>query len=181
MELTTERPDGEIGTAGRILKVNHAGEFGAVNIYCAQILIGTIFRVRYTDTLKDFLAHEKKHLEIFRKELERRNVRRCRSYYLCGIGGYSLGFISGLLGRDSVLACTAAVETVVLRHLEEQIIALKEIGDAEAVKAVEAIVRDEMEHHQEGLRASTNCIFYKPFVKIIKFCTESVIWLGMRL
>ena len=181
MELTTERPDGEVGTAGRILKVNHAGEFGAVNIYRAQILVGSIFRTQYVDTLKDFLAHEKAHLEIFRAEIERRGVRRCRSYYLCGLGGFSLGIMSGLLGRNSVLACTAAIETVVLRHLEEQISALRQIGDIEAAKAVESIVQDEMEHHQEGLRASTKCVFYKPFVKIIEFCTESVIWMGMRL
>ena len=89
--------------------------------------------------LSDFLAHEKTHREIFRAELLRRGRRRCRSYHLCGLGGLVLGFLTGLLGRSAIAATTVAVESVVLRHLEEQLRAL-EGSDPAAVAAISAIV-----------------------------------------
>ena len=181
LELTTDKPEGQQGTAGRILKINHAGEFGAVNIYRAQIAIVQFYDKALAKLLRDFLAHEKEHLRIFGSELERRGVRRCRSYYLCGIGGFCLGFITAAFGKNSVLACTAAVESVVLKHLAEQVEALKIIDDMEAVEAIESIIADEKAHHDEGVSASTDCIFYKPFVKVVQFSTECVIWLGMKL
>lgn len=181
MENTVRRKHGDTEIPGRILKVNHAGEFGAVNIYRAQIFVGSLFGAKHIAVLNEFLAHEENHLAIFGAELERRGIRRCRSFWLCGIGGFSLGLISSMLGRKSVMACTAAVETVVLSHLEHQLQILQEIGDTDAYKAVERIIDDERAHQEHGISERTNCIFYRPFYGIIRWCTEAVIWLGMRL
>ena len=181
MELTSTKPDGTTGTPGRILKVNHSGEFGAINIYRAQILVGSLYNAQHLPLLKEFLAHEKEHLAIFGSELEKRGIRRCKSYWLCGIGGYLLGLISALLGRKAVMACTAAVETVVLTHLEEQLSNLEAIGDMEAYQAVKSIIEDEKSHQEHGLSEQTECVFYKPFYHVVRFSTEAVIWLGMRL
>lgn len=181
MELTNTKTDGTTGTPGRILKVNHAGEFGAINIYRAQIFIGSLYRAKHLPILRDFLAHEKTHLAIFGAELERRSIRRCRSFWLCGIGGFILGLVSAMLGRKGVMACTAAVETVVLVHLEGQLKALLAIEDKEAYQAVEKIVEDEKMHQEQGASEGTNSILYKPFYSAVGLSTEAVIWLGMRL
>ncbi|HEX7026574.1 MAG TPA: demethoxyubiquinone hydroxylase family protein [Gammaproteobacteria bacterium] len=169
------------GAGGRIVKVNHAGEFGAINIYRAQILVAGLISPRIVPILKDFLAHEKKHLEIFRAVLAKRGVRRCRSYWLCGVGGYALGFITALLGKSGIMACTAAVETVVTGHLIKQMEALRRDGDIEALRAVEAIVAEEAEHREVGVAEGQNSILYKPLGLVVSAATSFVIWLGMKL
>ncbi len=75
---------------GRVLKVNHAGENGAVNIYAGQIFCARLTAPDLVGELREFKGHEENHRRIFQAELERRGVRRCRSYVLCGIGGYTL-------------------------------------------------------------------------------------------
>jgi ubiquinone biosynthesis monooxygenase Coq7 len=65
MERDTSKTDGLRDTPGRILKVNHAGEVGAVNIYRAQILVTSLHRPSYRESLKAFLSHEKEHRAIF--------------------------------------------------------------------------------------------------------------------
>lgn len=105
---------GELDTPKKILKVNHAGEFGAINIYRSQILIANVFMKNLVPLLKDFMEDETRHMDIFWTEIQARNGVRCKSYWLCGLGGYVLGFISSLLGRRGIMACTWAVESVVL-------------------------------------------------------------------
>ena len=165
----------------RIIKVNHAGEFGAINIYRAQILVARFFSPGIVPVLEDFLAHEKKHLEIFQDVLSKRGVRRCRSYWLCGIGGYGLGFITALLGKPGIMACTAAVETVVTGHLIRQMEELRREGDIEAMQAVEAIIAEETEHREVGVAEGKNSILYKPLGLAVSAATSFVIWLGMNL
>ena len=111
--------------ADKYLKVNHAGENGAVNIYKAQILVSRVFHQNLVQELIHFQEHEKIHREIFKRELHIRSVKRCKSYFLCGLGGYILGFITALLGVNAIAATTIAVEKVVLIHLEHQIVELQ--------------------------------------------------------
>ena len=109
-------------------------------------------------------------------------MRRCRSYYLCGVGGFVLGLATALLGSRAVMACTAAVETVVLRHLEEQLSALAALNDSAAYEAVNAIVEDERAHQEAGLSSNGySSALYRPLVKVVEGATEAVIWLGMKL
>ena len=84
--------------ADRILKVNHAGEHGAVNIYRGQRLVCFWRDAQLKRELEEFRAHEERHRAIFAAELERRGVRRCRSYWLCGAGGLLLGLTTGICG-----------------------------------------------------------------------------------
>ncbi|WP_316682833.1 demethoxyubiquinone hydroxylase family protein [Ralstonia flaminis] len=108
----------------RYLKVDHAGEHGAICIYTGQIAIARLFFPDLVPELIQFRSDERNHRAIFGAELERRGLRRCRSYWLCGAGGLALGVLTGLLGRTAVSATTVAVESVVLRHLEQQLAAL---------------------------------------------------------
>lgn len=173
--------DGSRGTPGRILKVNHAGEFGAINIYRAQIAISRILSKELVPVLREFLAHERTHLETFESELMAREIRRCKSYWFCGAGGFLLGLVTGVLGRNGIMACTAAVETVVTRHLQQQLGVLKQWPDTAAHDAVNSILEDEEAHRDFAIQEGKSSVLYRPIYGMVETSTEFVIWLGMRL
>ena len=170
----------KLDTPKKILKVNHAGEFGAINIYRAQIFFANYFFEDMVPLLENFLEDEKRHLEIFWAEIKARNGIRCKSYWLCGVGGYAMGFISSLLGRKGIEACTWAVESVVIEHLENQLIYLKGIGDQQAYDAVQNILEDEKNHRDIGAGTGATNIWYKPLRFCISLFTEATIRFGMR-
>jgi ubiquinone biosynthesis monooxygenase Coq7 len=167
--------------AERVLKVNHAGENGAVNIYSGQIALGRLTARGLVEELREFKSHEEKHRSIFLRELERRGIRRCRSYVLCGVGGYLLGIATALLGRSAIAATTVAVESVVLSHLRRQLRVLQG-QDQEAVAAISSIVAEEQEHHDRSeVHARQGKFWPRLLLPVVSASTESVIWLGMRL
>jgi ubiquinone biosynthesis monooxygenase Coq7 len=166
---------------GRLIKVNHAGEHGAVNIYRAQAFVCRLTAPELVPLLHEFRGHEEGHRERFRIYLERFQVRRCRSYYFCGFGGYVLGFLTGLMGRSAVAATTVAVESVVLRHLEMQLQQLAPL-DPEAHAAVAAIVEEEQQHHDSANLESLQGRFWpRVLMPIVSGATEFVIWAGLKL
>jgi len=171
----------DLDTPKKILKVNHAGEFGAVNIYRSQLFVSRIFMKDLVPQIEDFLADEKRHLDIFWTEINRRNGVKCKSYWLCGLGGFFMGFVSALLGRRGIMACTWAVESVVVEHLHSQIAFLKSKKDVKALEAVEAILEDEQNHRDIGREeGGAENILYKPLRFAISMFTEGVIRFGMR-
>lgn len=168
------------GLAGRLMKVNHAGEHGAVSIYAGQIFMARFTAKSLLPELLAFKADEEKHRTTFYKELQRRGLKRCKSYWLCAVGGYFLGIGSGLFGANAISLTTVAVERTVLRHLRRQTEILAE--DVEAVSAISSILNDEQEHHDVAANNShTPSIFGRVFSTAVSGATESVIWLGMRL
>jgi len=165
----------------RILKVDHAGEFGAICIYTGQIMVARFFAKDLVSELSEFRSHERGHREIFGAELKRRGQRRCRSYWLCGIGGLSLGILTGLLGRSAISATTVAVESVVLQHLERQLADLRAVDEA-AVVAISSVVMEERLHHdQAASHILESNVWYRILKPVVAAATESVIWLGMKL
>ena len=169
-----------LDTARKILKVNHAGEFGAINIYQAQIHICRFVNPYLVPLLSGFLADEKNHLDIFWTEIQSRNGVKCKSYWLCGVGGYAMGIVSALMGRRGIMACTWAVESVVVEHLKEQIIYLEGKSDKKAYDAVKAILDDEEHHRDTGLQGGGKSVLYAPLRFLISLFTEGVIRFGMR-
>ncbi|SFG98625.1 ubiquinone biosynthesis monooxygenase Coq7 [Duganella sp. CF458] len=167
--------------AEHVLKVNHAGENGAVHIYAGQLVFGRLTAPGLVAELREFRIHEETHREIFASELRRRGIRRCRSFVLCAIGGYVLGLMTGLFGRTAIAATTVAVERVVLAHLREQLRFL-DGSDAEAAAAISHIVADEQEHHDRSATHAAEGKFWPAVLSpVVEISTESVIWLGMRL
>lgn len=164
----------------RILKVDHAGEHGAVNIYRGQLLVAHLTASDYRPEIAEMRAHEERHRAIFANELSRRGQRHCRSYWLCGTGGLLLGLMTGLLGGQAIAATTAAVERVVLRHLDEQLTVLK--SDQAATAAIMAIIDDERQHHDLSLRRiARDTLVVRAVTRLVEASTETVIWLGMKL
>jgi ubiquinone biosynthesis monooxygenase Coq7 len=165
----------------RVIKVDHAGEHGAVCIYLAQRWFA---RWRAPDMLPEldrFLAHERGHRARFGAELARRRQRRCRSYFWCGFGGLVLGAVSGIAGRQAIAATTVAIERVVLRHMHEQVKELTGV-DSEAVLALRQIIEEEQEHHDLSVaRISPRGVWPAIIDPVVSALTNVVIWLGMRL
>jgi ubiquinone biosynthesis monooxygenase Coq7 len=165
----------------RILKVDHAGEHGAVNIYAGQIAVARLLHRPLVGQLEEFQVHERRHRAVFAAELSRRGRGRCRSYHLCGAGGFLLGLVSGLLGRSAIAATTVAVEQVVLGHLSEQIEQLKTI-DEPAAAALRSIRDDEQSHHDLSLhQIEPGKLWGRLLFPIVAGSTEAVIWIGMQL
>ncbi|MFL6774157.1 MAG: demethoxyubiquinone hydroxylase family protein, partial [Sphingomicrobium sp.] len=113
-------------------------------------------------------------------ELERRGIRRCRSFHLCGLGGLCLGVVTGLLGGRAIALTTEAVESVVLSHLNHQLAVLAG-ADPDAAAVIARIVADEREHHDRSAerlgRARAADWLLRP---LVRGATEAVIWVGMR-
>lgn len=165
----------------RVMKVDHAGEHGAICIYRAQLWFARWRAPEMMDELEAFLVHERRHRALFGAELARRGRRRCRSYHLCGLGGFVLGALTGLAGRRAIAATTVAIETVVLRHMHEQVAVLA-AGDPEAAATLRDVIADEQEHHDlSGRRLAPPGFWPKLIDPIVAASTEAVIWLGMRL
>lgn len=90
----------------RILRVNHGGEHGAIRIYRAQIAMARLRCPSLLPFLQDTLSHEEKHLAAFRAMMPTRAAKPCRAMWIWSVGGGLLGVITGLMGREAVLACT---------------------------------------------------------------------------
>jgi ubiquinone biosynthesis monooxygenase Coq7 len=180
MALTARLRPGE--TLGdRVMKVDHAGEHGAVCIYRAQRFLARWRAPDMVEELDGFLAHERGHRARFKLELARRGRGRCRSYPWCGLGGFVLGTLTGLAGRKAIAATTVAIETVVLRHMREQVAALAE-ADPAAVAALRDIIADEQAHHDlSAARIGGRGGWPALIGPVVTASTEAVIWLGMRL
>jgi 3-demethoxyubiquinol 3-hydroxylase len=169
-----------LDTSRKILKVNHAGEFGAINIYRSQIFVSKLLNRDYVPLLESFMQDERRHLSIFWEEIVKRNGVKCKSFWLCGAGGWVMGLISVLLGKKGIMACTWAVESVVATHLHHQLAYLSTKNDQEAYKVVKSIIEDEENHRDIGLAEGGTNYLYAPFRFMISLFTESVIRFGMR-
>jgi ubiquinone biosynthesis monooxygenase Coq7 len=175
-------PTTSTGSLGdRIIKVNHSGENGAICIYSGQIVVARLTAPHMVKELMEFREHERGHRAIFEAELLRRGRPSCRSYWLCGVGGYVLGVVTGLFGATAIAATTVAVESVVLRHLEQQVEVLRGV-DHQATTAILAIVAEEQQHHDHSVIHERAGAFWPRILKpVVSASTEAVIWLGMRL
>ena len=164
----------------RIIRVDHAGEHGAIQIYSAQILISRFLHKDIVQTLEDMLHHEQEHFRRFDQLLKKRQVRHCYALALWATGGFMLGLFTALLGRNAIWVCTNSIETTVLHHLDWQLAFLKE-HDQDAYDAVLSIKADEENHLELGQENSTDSIIYRPIFWVVRKSTESAIWLSTKL
>lgn len=165
-------------TIARIVRVNHAGEFGAIRIYSAQILVAKLLWRDCVPALAEMLEDERRHCAIFRAAMPARHSRPCRVMQFWSYGGWMLGFVTALLGRPGIWACTAAVEATVHRHLDDHLHFLA-TRDPELHADILAIREEELAHllHAEERLAAPN-IALNGLRAIIAFATDVLIWLS---
>ena len=176
--MTRPPDDPSARTIARILKVNHAGEYGAIRIYRAQIWMAKRFYPDLVGFLEETLTHELRHAAMFRDAMPARSARPCRIMALWGNSGFLLGFGTALLGRQGIWICTAAVEGAVHRHLQDQLAFLRE-RDAELYSLIDAIKDEELGHlnHAED-RITVRTVWATLLDGAISVATDTVIWLS---
>ena len=154
----------------KFIRVDHAGERGAIKIYEGQLLaLNTVVK---NDELKkkieEMQVHEREHCEYFEKEIKKRNIKPTKFLPLWDLLGVGLGFGSTLLGKKAAMLCTASVEEVIDKHYLSQI---NQLGpeEKELKKKITKFRDDELHHkdiaYEEG---ATKKGFYSIMDKIIK-------------
>ncbi len=129
------------------IRVDHAGERGAVKIYEGQLLaLNTLIRdENLKNTIEEMKIHEVEHCKFFENEIKKRKIKPTKFLPLWDILGVSLGFGSTLLGKKAAMLCTASVEEVIDKHYLNQINQLG-IEEKELKKKITKFREDELHH-----------------------------------
>uniref|UniRef100_A0A3B5AL47 5-demethoxyubiquinone hydroxylase, mitochondrial n=1 Tax=Stegastes partitus TaxID=144197 RepID=A0A3B5AL47_9TELE len=136
----------------RIVRVDHAGEYGANRIYAGQMAV--LGRSKTGPLIQEMWDQEKKHLQKFNEILAENRVRPTALLPLWNIAGFVLGASTALLGKEGAMACTVAVEESISEHYNSQIRALMEKDPeryTELLQVIKEFRDDELEHHDTGL------------------------------
>ena len=131
------------------IRVDHAGERGAVKIYEGQLLaLNTLVKDEdLKRTIEKMKIHEKEHCEFFETEIRKRNIKPTKFLPLWDLLGVSLGFGSTLLGKKAAMLCTASVEEVIDEHYQNQINHLD--SDEKDLKNKIIKFREDELHHKD--------------------------------
>ena len=137
------------GILEEIIRVNHAGEYGATRIYDGQIAIfGKNSKIG--KTIQHMADQEKEHIETFEKLIIQYRVRPTALLPLWNVAGFVLGATTALMGEKAAMACTVAVEKVIGNHYKEQASLLAK--DQKKLKSIiKKFEKDELEHHDIGI------------------------------
>lgn len=160
----------------RMIRVDQAGEYGAVRIYEGQRAV-----LRRNAALKHMEQQEREHLARFNKLMAQHRVRPTLLQPLWHVAGFALGAGMALLGERAAMACTVAVEDVIEEHYARQQAALGE-DQAELKATVEKFRADEMEHRRQAVESGAEqATAYPVLYSAISAGTKLAIWLSERL
>ena len=129
------------------IRVDHAGERGAVKIYEGQLLaLNTLVRDEsLKKVIEEMKVHEKEHCEFFEAEIKKRKITPTKFLPLWDLLGVGLGFGSTLLGKKAAMLCTASVEEVIDEHYLNQI-KLLDSSEKDLKKKITKFRQDEIDH-----------------------------------
>jgi ubiquinone biosynthesis monooxygenase Coq7 len=163
----------------RMIRVDHAGEYGARRIYEGQLAV--LGRRRDAEPIRHMAEQEKRHLDAFDRLLGERRVRPTALHPLWHVAGYALGAATALLGREAAMACTVAVEEVIDAHYQRQAAALG-ADDPELKAMIETFRAEEIEHRDIGLaEGAARAPAYGLLTGAIKAGSRIAIWLAERI
>ena len=152
------------------IRVDHAGERGAVKIYEGQLLaLNTLVKdENLKKIIEEMKVHEKEHCDFFEKEIKKRKIKPTKFLPLWDLMGVGLGFGSTLLGKKAAMLCTASVEEVIDKHYQSQIDQLDSSED-ELKKNIIKFREDELHHKDIAYeKGATKKGFYSILDKVIK-------------
>ncbi len=135
----------------RMLRVDQAGEFGAVRIYAGQLAVmGN--RAPHSAEIASMAQQEAEHRAKFDRLIAERGVRPTALQPVWHVAGFALGAATALIGPEAAMACTAAIEEEIDRHYSAQ---LDELGsdDPELGTMIEEFRDDERAHRETALAA----------------------------
>ena len=163
----------------RMLRVDHAGEYGARRIYEGQLAV--LGNRPSGATIRRMYEQELAHLETFDKLIAERRVRPTALQPLWHVAGFALGAATAMMGEKAAMACTVAVEEVIDDHYSGQ---AEQLGEAEPeLKAtIEEFRADEQEHRDVGLaEGAEQAPGYPVLSAAVKAGSRLAIWLSERV
>ena len=164
----------------RMIRVDHAGEFGAVRIYEGQMaVLGKSSPAGAT--VQRMADQEREHLETFDRLIVDRPVRPTALTPLWHVAGFALGAGTALMGEKAAHACTVAIEEVIDEHYGKQ---AEQLGDDESDlrDTIEQFRADEIAHRDEALeRGARDAPGYEVLTSAIKAGSRLAIWLSERI
>ena len=153
-----------------LIRVDHAGERGAIKIYEGQLLALKTFKQdeNLKKQIEEMKEHEKEHYEFFDKEIRQRNIKPTKLLPLWDLLGVSLGFGTAMLGKKATMLCTASVEEVIGDHYKNQTHQLGE-DEKELKKKIIKFRNDELNHKDIAYESgATKDGLYALLDKVIK-------------
>ncbi len=163
----------------RMIRVDHAGEYGAVRIYAGQRAV--LGDGPAADAVAEMAAKEAEHLATFDRLVSERGVRPTALMPLWHLAGYALGAVTGLMGERAAMACTLAVEDVIEEHYAEQAAQLGE-DESELRATIESFRADEIAHREAALEhEARHAPAYELLTGGIKAGSRLAIWLSTRI
>ena len=163
----------------RMLRVDHAGEFGAARIYDGQLAV--LGRSPAARVIRQMAEQEKHHLAVFEKLVVARHVRPTLLAPLWHVAGFALGAATALMGERAAMACTVAVEEVIDAHYREQ---SERLGDSEPElrRTIDEFREDEGEHRDIALaHGARETLGYDLLSGVVKAGSRLAIWLSTRV
>ena len=165
------------------IRVDHAGERGAIKIYEGQLLALNLFinDNKLKEMIEEMKDHEKEHLEFFDNEIKKRKIKPTKLLPLWDLLGVGLGFSSAIMGKKATMLCTASVEEVIDGHYQNQINQIH--SDEKNLKEkIKKFREDELDHkdiaYENG--ANKDGVYYF-FDKIIKTGSRIAISLSEKI
>ncbi len=165
----------------RLIRVDHAGEYGAVRIYEGQLAI--LGKKPSGPIVQHMLEQEKAHLATFDKLINERRVRPTALMPLWHVAGFALGAATAMMGERAAMACTVGVEEAIDEHYQSQIEALEPYSDEANLRETCVKFREEeLEHRDTGLdHGAKQAPGYEVLTGTIKAASKLAIWLSKRI
>ena len=166
----------------QIIRVNHAGEYGAQKIYNGQINFCKNSKLK--KKLERISSEEKVHFDYFDEQIIKQRVRPTFMSPLWNILGTTLGVVSSRLGEDYVNACTESVEEVIVEHYKKQINFLKSQNiNNELKRKIEKFCKEEDDHREDAIssKSKKNNFGLRVFKRFTKLGTKVAIEISKRV
>lgn len=163
----------------QMIRVNHAGEYGAKRIYEGQLAV--LKDKPCGPVIEHMKEQELEHLAYFEKAIADRHVRPTLLTPVWHVAGFALGAATALLGEEAAMACTVAVEEVIDEHYQQQLEQLGE-DEAELKASITKFREEELEHRDTGLEHDAeHAPAYPVLSQAIKAGSKLAIWLSTRV
>ncbi|XP_008214835.1 5-demethoxyubiquinone hydroxylase, mitochondrial isoform X2 [Nasonia vitripennis] len=160
-----------------VIRVDHAGEFGADRIYAGQMAV--LGNTSVGPTIQHMWDQEKVHRQKFEELIKKHGVRPTALLPIWNVAGFLLGASTALMGQKAAMACTVAVEDVIVEHYNDQLRSLMEISDENDKEILDTIKKfrdEEQEHHDVGLdHGAEQAPFYEALTNVIKVGCKTAI------
>ncbi|MCA7010031.1 demethoxyubiquinone hydroxylase family protein [Wolbachia endosymbiont of Tribolium confusum] len=156
------------------IRVNHAGEYGAICIYSGQKFI--LKKSSIIDKIIEMEEQEKKHFHYFNEKIKEQRVRPTVLLPIWHVLGVSLGVVTAIMGKKAAMACTAAVEEVIGEHYKEQVLHLE---DGELRETISKFRDEELEHRDIAIQHNAeSALGYNVLSSFIKTSCKAAIYLS---